>query len=150
MSAFHKDASEGIYIMKRIIVAVALGLAFTTIHAADTDGEAAALKAADAWLTLVDTGKYAESWRQAAPMFQKEEAKGAWVHALENVRKPLGHLVKRSVADAAYSATLPGMPDGHYWVVHEQTRLEHKASAVETVILAQSSSDWKVIGYFIR
>lgn len=138
--------------MKRILMLAAIALTtFAAQAAAPTAQDSApAVKAADAWLALVDAGKYAESWQQAAPLFQKQESAAAWQAALENVRTPLGKLVKRGLVDAKYTTTLPGAPDGQYWVIHETTVFEHKASAVETVIMVPADGGWKLAGYFIR
>ena len=136
--------------MKRILMAVSLLAAASVAHAAGPADQDAAAKDAGAWLAVVDSGNYAESWRQAAPAFQKAETQAAWAQALQTVRTPLGKLVKRELADAKYSTTLPGMPDGQYWVLHENTVFEHKAATVETVVLVPAGDTWKVAGYFIR
>lgn len=136
--------------MRRILVIAALLAAASVAHAAGPADHDAAAKDAGAWLAVVDAGKYADSWQQASPAFQKAEAQAAWEQALQTVRTPLGKLVKRELADAKYSTTLPGMPDGQYWVLHENTVFEHKAAAVETVVLVPAGDSWKVAGYFIR
>jgi len=136
--------------MKRILIAATLLTAASVAQAAGPADHDAAAKAAGAWLAVVDDGKYADSWQQASPSFQRAESQAAWEQALQTVRTPLGKLVKRELADAQYTTTLPGAPDGQYWVLHEKTTFEHKASAVETVILVPADNTWKVAGYFIR
>lgn len=136
--------------MKRLLIAVSLLAAAYAAQAAGPADHDAAAKVAGAWLAVVDGGKYADSWQQASPAFQKVETQAAWEQALQTVRTPLGKLLKRELADANYSTTLPGAPDGQYWVLHENTSFEHKAAAVETVVLTATDNGWKVVGYFIR
>ncbi len=136
--------------MKRLLIAVSLLAAAYAAQAAGPADHDPAVKAAGAWLAVVDSGKYADSWQQASPAFQKVETQAAWEQALQTVRTPLGKLLKRELADANYSTTLPGAPDGQYWVLHENTSFEHKAAAVETVVLTATDNGWKVVGYFIR
>ncbi len=136
--------------MKRILIAASLLAITYGAQAAGPADHDLAVKAAGTWLAVVDSGKYAESWQQASPAFQKAEPQAAWEDALQKVRTPLGKLLKRELADAQYTTTLPGAPDGQYWVLHENTSFEHKASAVETVILISADNSWKVVGYFIR
>jgi hypothetical protein len=47
--------------------------------AADVKPEDAAQKAAEAWLALVDAGKYGESWEEAATYFKGAVTKDQWV-----------------------------------------------------------------------
>ena len=69
----------------------------------------------------------------------------------EGVRKPLGKLLHRQLGSAAYSTSLPGVPDGQYVLSQYRTSFEHKADAIETVV-AQLDTDgtWRVSGYYIK
>lgn len=136
--------------MKRMFMFAVLVLAAFAVQAADTQDSGPAVKAADAWLALLDAGKYTDSWQQASPLFQKQESAAAWQKALEQVRTPQGKLVKRELLDAKYTTTLKGVPDGQYWVVRETTVFERLASAEEKVVLVPADGGWKVVGYFIR
>jgi hypothetical protein len=113
--------------------------------------EEAATKSAQAWLALVDQGKYLESWDSAAKLFQNAMPREKWKEALSGVRPPLGKLVSRSVKSADYKTALPGVPDGKYVVIQFSSSFENKKEAVETVTPMQGADGtWKVAGYFIK
>jgi hypothetical protein len=52
-----------------------------------------AQKSAEQWLSLIDAGKFAESWKTAAAYFQAAVPQERWQRSLDAVRKPLGDLV---------------------------------------------------------
>jgi hypothetical protein len=113
--------------------------------------EDAAQTAAESWLKLVDDGKYAASWEQAAKVFKGAVKQADWGHMAGGVRAPLGKLVSRRLKSRDYTEKLPGAPDGRYVVIRYDTVFENKAAAVETVTpMADPDGAWRVSGYFIR
>jgi hypothetical protein len=113
--------------------------------------EDAAQAAAESWLKLVDEGKYAASWEQAAKVFKGAVKQADWSQMAAGVRTPLGKLVSRKLKSREYKEKLPGAPDGRYVVIQYDTVFEHKASAVETITpMADPDGVWRVSGYFIR
>lgn len=46
--------------------------------------------------------------------------------------------------------TLPGAPDGNYWIIVFNTRFANKASAVETLVMIDEEGKWLPVGYYIR
>jgi hypothetical protein len=58
--------------------------------------EKAAVISAQAWLGLIDSEKYAESWKEAAEYLRNAISQEQWEKSLPAVRKPLGKLVKRN------------------------------------------------------
>ncbi len=110
-----------------------------------------AQSAAEAWLSLVDAGKYSQSWSEAAASFKRAIDAPGWEKALDGVRPALGAMVSRTVKSATYATTLPGAPDGEYVVIVFNTSFEKKASAVETVTpMKDPDGRWRVSGYFIK
>lgn len=113
--------------------------------------EELAQKSAESWLALVDSGKYAESWDDAAQLFKGAITKEKWQQALHGVRDPLGKIVSRKLQSATYAKSLPGVPDGEYVVIRYETSFEHKQSAVETItLMLDKDGSWRVSGYFIK
>jgi hypothetical protein len=107
--------------------------------------------AAESWLKLVDDGKYAASWEQAAKVFKGAVTQDDWGKLVGGVRAPLGKLVSRKLKSREFKEKLPGAPDGKYFVIQYDTVFENKASAVETVTpMADPDGAWRVSGYFIR
>ncbi|MGD2100082.1 MAG: DUF4019 domain-containing protein [Desulfobacterales bacterium] len=126
-------------------------LCFACSATAGTDKEAAAVAAAGAWLTLIDHGKYGDSWEAAAAYFKGAVTKHYWQQTLTAVREPLGALISREVRSKTYTRSLPGAPDGEYVVIQFSTSFENKKSAIETVTpMKDSDGAWRVSGYFIK
>jgi hypothetical protein len=113
--------------------------------------EQAAVVSAEKWLAVVDSGKYADSWKRAAVFFKNAVPKEQWEQSMLSFRKPLGRLVSRKVQSAMFSTSLPGAPDGKYVVITFETVFENKESAIETVTpLLDKDGKWRVSGYFIK
>ena len=130
--------------LKRLaIVAIPMGLAWAAVAAP-------AVPDAVRWLTLVDTGHYAESWRDAGALFKSHVTAASWEAQVKPVREPLGAVILRSPGDEKEMSQLPGAPDGDYKIVTFNTRFANKRAAVETVVLAREAAGWKVDGYFIK
>jgi hypothetical protein len=141
-------------IMKRILwFLAAVGLTLLAVSAlrADEASEGAAGAAAQKWLALVDTGNYADSWKQAASAFRKAVTAEQWSAALNASRGSYGALVSRKLKKAEYRTSLPGAPDGQYVVLQYDSSFEHKKAAVETVTpMKDADGVWRVSGYFIN
>jgi hypothetical protein len=126
-------------------------LAGMSAQAVAGEKEQAAQQSADAWLVLVDSGKYVESWQQAAQYFKNAVTKEKWEGAMHGTREPLGKMLSRKLRSAQYTTSLPGAPDGEYVVIQYESSFEHKQSAVETVTaMLDKDGQWRVSGYFIK
>ncbi len=134
-----------------VVTALLISLLWSPCLAAQAKPEQLAEKSADAWLSLVDSGKYAESWDQAAQLFKGALSKDQWQDALHGTRDPLGKLGSRKLKSATYTKSLPGAPDGEYVVLQYETSFQNKVSAVETVTpMLDKDGSWRVSGYFIK
>lgn len=110
-----------------------------------------ALEAANLWLGLVDVNRAAQSWQQAAPVFQRAISAQAWADNLQVARTPLGKVKSRKTNDAVFTRTIPGQPDGEYVVIQYDTVFEHKAEAHEMVTMVFGvDGRWRVAGYLVR
>ncbi len=100
--------------LKRLlVVAVFVALFIPYSLLADQKKEADALKASNAWLSIVDFGKYAESWNTTSSYFKNAVTKTQWETALTSTRQPIGKVLSRKVASKQYTTSLPGAPDGN-------------------------------------
>ena len=115
------------------------------------DAENAAGDVAQAWLVLVDGGRYDDSWDAAAGVFRKAVERGTWKQQMDALRAPLGSLHSRRLKSAQYRTSLPGAPDGEYVVIQYESSFSGKATAVETVTpMKDTDGRWHVSGYYIR
>jgi len=116
----------------------------TNAIAADekNSAEAAALPAIQAWLGLMDDGKYAGSWQQASEGFRALVTQDDWVDKSESIRKPLGKLLFRKVEKTE--------PNGPYFVAKFDSSFEELKAATETVTFAlETNGQWRAAGYTI-
>jgi hypothetical protein len=134
-----------------VVVTVALTLVGSSAYAGEKDAVKKAEDRAQAWLALIDSGRYGRSWDEAAPIFKTSISRANWEQTCQSVRAPLGRVRSRAVRSATYTRTLPGAPDGEYVVIQYDTQFEHKGSAVETVTpMRNQDGSWLVSGYYIR
>ena len=110
-----------------------------------------AVKAADAFLKLVDEKKYGESWEQAAKLFKNAVTKENWQQSLNGILPSYGKIISRKLISATYKTSLPGAPDGEYFVITYMTSFEKKEDSLETVApMKDHDSVWRVSGYYIN
>ncbi len=149
-----KDIRSSRAIMAGLIFISAVLCWMLTVSIASSqepEKEKAAIAAAEKWLGLIDDGKYAESWTDAAGYFRNAVTQGDWAQKLQAVRNPLGKLISREVKNRSYHTSLPGVPDGEYVVLQFETSFENRKSAMETVTpMLDKDGKWRVSGYFIK
>jgi hypothetical protein len=133
------------------VFALTLLLGICSASQAQQKPEQLAQQSSDTWLTVVDSGKYADSWQEASQFFKAVVTKEQWQNALRGSRDPLGKVLSRKLKNATYAKTLPGAPDGEYVVIQYESSFEHKQSAVETVTpMLDKDGKWRVSGYYIK
>jgi hypothetical protein len=132
-----------------VVLGIVLSIGFA--FAEEVRKEDAAVASAEKWLAKVDSGKYAESWKDAAEYFRKAVTQDQWEQSMRSGRTPLGKLVSREVKSTDYRTSLPGLPDGEYLVIQFETSFENKKLAIETVTaMMEKDKTWRVSGYFIQ
>ena len=109
-----------------------------------------ALGAAQRWLALLDAGDYPACWSTAAGLMRGAVTGEQLAQTLRGALEPMGNLGSRSMSAAEYHETLPGAPDGRYWVISYSASYANKKSAVETVTAMWDGEAWRVSGYYIR
>ena len=115
------------------------------------EAEDAALEVAQSWLTLIDDGRYGESWDRSAEIFKSAITRENWEKALEKARKPHGEPASRIMTSAEYTTSLPGAPGGEFVVIHFTTTFEDERSVIERVTPTRGADGaWRVGGYFIK
>lgn len=127
------------------IVAVSLDFAY------GAKAEDDAINCAKEWLSLVDGGLFAESWKAAGPYMQRDFPSEAWERKLDSVRKPLGEVVSRRLKRANFGKPMQQVPDGDYFKLQFDTSFSSGKQVVETVTsVLQKDGRWKVSGYYIE
>lgn len=112
--------------------------------------EAAAIDAANAWLTLVDSEEYAASWREAADFLKEGVTRDKWLETMMAVRKPMGSLVSRKVKSTEYRTMMPQVLKGKYLIIDYRTSFSNKKSVAESVTqMMGKDGNWRVGGYHL-
>jgi len=126
-------------------------LAFAADEAKTEPTPEEAKAAALAWLTMVDDGKYEESWKESASIFQSRVTAADWANKLTQVRRPLGKAETREFKEAKFARELPRVPKGEYWVIQFATTFEGPIRTIETVTpMLDKDGKWRVSGYYIK
>ncbi len=113
--------------------------------------EQLAQQSSEAWLAVVDSGKYAQSWDDTAQSFKAVVSKEQWQSALDASRAPQGKVLSRTLKSAAYVKNPPNAPEGEYVQIQYDTNFANKQGAVETVVpTLDKDGKWRVSGYFIK
>lgn len=111
------------------------------VLAAETDAAAAA-RAAEAFLTLVDEGRWAESYAATGAEFRRLNTLAVWSEVSERVRPPLGKLLTR---DLTGNEWVPAPPAG-YRLIKFRSAYANGTQQTESLSLAWEDGAWKVAG----
>ncbi|HEX2011734.1 MAG TPA: DUF4019 domain-containing protein [Roseateles sp.] len=134
-----------------LLLGAGLAVVAPASRAQRSEPVAQAQAAAQQWLLLVDAGRYADSWDEAAQPFRDALAKPQWERSLASLRSPLGAVIQRTLISAMLAQNPPGAPTGESVIVQFRTDFEHRNGATETVApLLERDGRWRVSGYFIR
>lgn len=100
-------------------------------------------QAAERWLSLLDQGRWDDSYRETGASFRASNTAKVWADASEGMRKRFGPVVgRRALLSQEH---LPAPPRG-YEVVKFRTRFAKGGDAVETVTLDLEDGVWRVVG----
>lgn len=144
----------GIFAMSLILVVFALSAVSqntsvpkpaTPSATVDAATATVATRTAQAWLALVDQGRWEESWQTSGQQFRRANTSKVWADVSKAVRPPLGAVRSRT---AISHERVPAPPHG-YLIVRFRTSFVNKPAAIETVSLEREGQDWKVVGYWI-
>ncbi|MCY4026498.1 MAG: DUF4019 domain-containing protein [Acidobacteria bacterium] len=110
---------------------------------------AAARPTVDAWLELIDSGRYRDAWQLGSTYFQRVVSADDLVRAMETHRAPLGEVDTRALRETTRTDTLPGAPDAPYVVFSFQTVFADRTTAVETVTAEREGDAWLIAGHVL-
>ena len=95
--------------------------------------EEAAQKVAEAWLPLLDSGRYAESWEPLSVKIKNDLSKRQWELGMTGFRGPLGKLKSRRLGKVIYIKSLQGYPGHEGAIVRFDSVYENRESVIELV-----------------
>ena len=102
------------------------------------------------WLSLLDGGKYSESWADGSALFRARITERSWESKVQIFRDAVGTVVWRDVLEVSTVADPPDLPRGQYTVVHYQSRFTNQKDCHEKVFLMLEGGLWRVATYDIK
>lgn len=144
-----------------MFIAIALMLSPTLLHKAVDTAPAAqaptapvvaetdATRAARAWIALMDSQRWAQSWDAASQQTRSSATQAEWATAMQAIRQPLGAASARTLK----LAVRDDEPDGRKQlveIVQFNTSFAQKPNATESLIMTRDGDGWKVMVYGIE
>ena len=112
---------------------------------------AAAERAAQVWLAIVDKGDIAKSWEEGAMAFQLAVTQAKWEQAVKSARGSFEPFGARRRIMARYTTEPPNAPPGQYVLLQYNTNVSGGRHVVETVVpVLDGKRGWRVAGYWVR
>ena len=137
--------------MKKLMIAILAGaLLLATVGAALAGPDAQAVKMADAWLALIDQGKYAEAWDKDGSFFQQKVNRVQWDQIMKALLAKTGSPQGRKLIWSRAIKDLPDAPKGHYLVLFYAPNFQKAPLAIEVVVLSKTQVGWQVLGYRLK
>lgn len=102
------------------------------------------------WLTMLDHGKYSESWAEGSSVFRTRITARSWESKVQIFRDAVGTIVWRDVLEVRTVADPPDLPRGQYAVVRYHSRFTNQKECHEKVFLVMEGGLWRVATYDIK
>jgi DNA-binding CsgD family transcriptional regulator len=144
----------GVLVMSLILAALLLPAHFTSggllsvmptppaSNTAPVEPSAAAARAAEDFLKLVDESRWTESYAATGGQFRELNTEERWAEVSEQVRPPLGKLLTRDLVANEY---VPAPPEG-YRLIKFRSTYANGTAQTESLSLAWEEGAWKVVG----
>ena len=117
----------------------------------DLTGMRDAKEKADAWLSLLDSARFADSWEGTAPPLREQSSRDSWAQSAGSVRAAVGKPQRRKLISLLETRTIPSGPPGHYVILEYLSSFDRKSEAFETVTqMLCDDGEWRVAGYALR
>ncbi len=108
--------------------------------------ESDATEAARAWLTLVDSRNWPESWAATGDSFRSVNTLANWQAAAEQVHARLGPALSRELEN---DEDIPAPPKG-YRSVRFRTTFANNQGKTEVLSLSREGDRWRVVGIYVE
>jgi hypothetical protein len=117
---------------------------------ADAQQDPAVWQAAAVWLGLPDNRDYAESWSQAARVFQAGVTVEAWPRQAAALWEPSGSPTTRQFIDMHEVTDPPGFPPGVYVQLRFECDCTRTGTVQETILMVhEGARGWRVASYTV-
>ena len=117
----------------------------TTTRQLSQSDQAKLQKLTEGWLSLLDTGKYDESWDQLSQRLKNRFTKEAWSNVIHTFLDRTGKLKSRKLRSVVYSD-----PDAEIVAVDFESSFGKVATGSETILLQLENGEWKIASYTVH
>ena len=100
---------------------------------------------ATGWLNLIDTERYAESWKQLGSKLKAKYNESTWKTALHPLLSQTGKIKKRTFRSVNYSDS-----QSESVVVEFESSFTNLTTGREAVTMVQEEGQWRIVGYGIH
>ncbi len=107
--------------------------------------ESESVKAARAWLALLDAAEWVRSWEGTTRSFQAANSAERWAEVAARTQRPLGSIQRHELASDEF---VPAPPMG-YQLVKFRSHYANKAETLVTLTLEREGGSWKVSGIML-
>lgn len=107
-------------------------------------------EAAESWLRLIDSGKYAESWDELAEAMKAKITKESWEKLRDSVARPVNAEAgkSRTLTRSISVPSLPSLPDQVGMRLEYQAPNDEHHSEMEMVeLVLEGVRGWRVVNY---
>jgi predicted membrane-bound mannosyltransferase len=115
-------------------------------HAADIK---AARAAAEAWIQLLDSGRFDQAYEQMGQAARAQISQDEWKARLKTARARSGKLESRIFQNTDYTTQVKGAPVGQYVVLEYICTFATHDTARETIVMAKNNMGWHVAGFAV-
>lgn len=109
----------------------------------------AAFKAVEAYLILIDKGKYGESWETMTAEVRKGITRRKWVDGLGKTRATFGPLQGRKLNRIQMRATEVAERYDEAWIYTDFLTVEGETASELIIVVLQNAKNWVVCSYYV-
>jgi hypothetical protein len=109
----------------------------------------AALKVAEAYIVLLDKGKYGESWDAMTAEVRKGITRRKWIDALSKTKGTYGPLQGRKLKKMDLRATEVAERFDEAWVYADFQTVDGQSASELLIVVLEKGKEWMVASYYI-
>jgi hypothetical protein len=107
------------------------------------------LAAAKSVATMIDAGRYSDSWKLVAPLLQAQTTQQDWASYIATLRTPLGTRGSSKLLGYGFPTKMAGAPAGQDGIIGLETDFANAKSVDEKYVFQRVGNEWKLAGYWL-
>jgi hypothetical protein len=149
MPTGHKNGFVHVRLLFTALAAACFALlAAMRVHASAEDEVNQALSASQAWIAVIDAGRYDDSYSFTCEEMRTKFPQDRWVDVLKTIRSPWGKVLDRHQMSHIYEPHGVKGLEGECMIITYNTNFKNLNNATEQVVLKWEDGQWRGAGYF--